>query len=179
MTKTVLIVLAALIGIAIGAVLAMASTKPNTFRVQRAATIAAPPEKVFALINDFREWSRWSPWEKKDPSMTRTYGGSAAGVGATYAWEGDKNVGKGGMEIVESTHASKIGLKLDFEKPFEAHNRVDFTLTPQVGGTHVDWAMHGPATFMTKIIQVFMNMDKMVGKDFEAGLADMKKAAEA
>ena len=164
--------------VAIAGVLAFAATKPDTFRVQRAADIKAPPEKVFALINDFKQWGAWSPWEKKDPAMKRTYGAVTSGKGAHYGWEGNGDVGQGSMDIVESVPSSKVALKLDFVKPFEGHNTVDFTLVPQRDTTQVTWAMKGPAPFITKVMQVFCNMDTMIGKDFEAGLASMKAAAE-
>jgi uncharacterized protein YndB with AHSA1/START domain len=178
MTKTILITLAALLGIAIGAVLVMAARKPDNFQIQRAATIKAPPEAIFAYLNDFRKWVAWSPWEKKDPNLKRSYAGAASGVGAAYSWEGDKNVGAGGMKITESSPPSKLALNLDFTRPFEAHNIVEFTLVPQAGSTHLTWSMRGPTPFMAKIIHVFMNMDRMVGRDFEAGLASLKAAAE-
>lgn len=166
------------IAVVIAGILIFAMTKPDTFRVQRAAGIKAPPEKVFALINDFKAWGAWSPWEKKDPAMKRTFGAIISGKGAQYAWEGNKEVGQGSMEITEVVPSSKIVLKLDFLKPFEAHNIVEFTLAAQGDTTTVTWVMHGPANFMSKLMQVFMNMDSMVGKDFEAGLANLKSTAE-
>ena len=174
MLKTIGIIVAVLIA----GILLFAATKPDTFRVQRSAAIKAPPEKVFALINDFKAWSAWSPWEKKDPAMKRTLGAVTVGKGAHYAWEGNKDVGQGSMEITESAPSSRIALKLDFLKPFEAHNTVEFTLTAQGDTTTVVWAMDGPANFMSKLIQVFVSMDSMVGKDFESGLANPKAAAE-
>ena len=167
-----------IVAVVIVGILIFAATKPDTFRVQRSASIKAPPEKVFALINDFKAWGAWSPWEKKDPAMKRTFGAITAGKGAQYAWEGNKDVGQGSMEITESTPSSKIVLKLDFIKPFEGNNIVEFTLTTQGDTTTVSWLMYGPANFMSKICQVFMNMDNMVGKDFETGLANLKTAAE-
>jgi carbon monoxide dehydrogenase subunit G len=162
----------------IAAVLIFAATKPDTFRVRRAASIKAPPEKIFALINDFRRWDAWSPWEKKDPEMKRTFGAATSGKGAVYAWEGNKNVGQGRMEIAESVPPSKITIKLDFVKPFEAHNIVDFTLEPKGDSTDVTWSMQGDTPYFAKIIHVFINMDRMVGTDFETGLANMKAIAE-
>jgi uncharacterized protein YndB with AHSA1/START domain len=174
MLKTILIVIALLI---VG-VLGFAATKPDSFRVERRAAIKAPPEKVYALINDFKQWGAWSPWEKKDPAMKRTFGTTTAGKGAHYAWEGDKNVGQGSMEITESVPSSRIALKLDFLKPFEAHNTVEFTLAAQGDTTNVAWVMQGPVPYFAKIMHVFINMDSMVGKDFEIGLANLKAAAE-
>lgn len=162
----------------IAGILIFAATKPDTFRVQRAADIKAPPEKIFALINDFKAWPAWSPWEKKDPAMKRTYGAVTRGKGATYAWEGNSDVGEGSMAITESTPPSKLAMKLDFVKPFEGHNRVEFTLEPKGDMTNVTWAMQGPTPYFAKIIHVFINMDTMVGKDFESGLANLKAAAE-
>ncbi|MEN9537794.1 MAG: hypothetical protein RLZZ126_29 [Pseudomonadota bacterium] len=165
------------IAVATLALLAFAATRPDSFRVERSITINAQPEKIHAQINDFRNWAAWSPWEKMDSAMKKTFGGAAGGKGATYAWASDK-VGHGSMEILESTAPGSVRLRLDFSKPFEAHNRVDFTVTPQGGAQQVTWAMYGPSNFMTKLIHVFMPMDKMVGKDFESGLRDLKATAE-
>jgi hypothetical protein len=162
----------------VAAVLALAATKPDTFRVERSVSIDAPPEKIFPLIDDLHNWTVWSPWEKKDPAMKRTYSGAARGKGAAYAWEGNKDVGMGRMEIAESSPTSKVTVNLDFVKPFEAHNVVDFTLEPKGGTSSVTWAMHGPSPFFSKVLHVFLSMDRMVGKDFEAGLANLKAAAE-
>jgi uncharacterized protein YndB with AHSA1/START domain len=166
------------IAIVIAAVLIFAATKPDTFRVQRAASINAPPEKVFALVSDFRRWDAWSPWEKKDPAMKRTFGPATSGKGAVYAWEGNKEVGQGRMEIAEAVPPSKVAIKLDFSKPFEAHNLVEFTLEPTGDATNVTWAMRGDTPYFAKIIHVFLDVDSMVGKDFETGLANLKVAAE-
>jgi uncharacterized protein YndB with AHSA1/START domain len=174
MLKTIGIIVAVLI---VG-VLILAATKPDTFTVERKASIKAPPEKIFAILNDFKQWAAWSPWEKKDPAMKRNFGATTAGKGATYAWEGNKDVGTGNMEIAESLPSSRLTLKLNFEKPFKANNTVNFTLAPTGGGTDVAWSMEGQNNFMSKIMQVFMNMDKMVGPDFEAGLANLKAASE-
>ena len=175
----ILAIIAVVVAIAIAIVLILAATKPDTFSVQRAAAVKAPPEKIFPLINDFHQWGTWSPWEGKDPGMKRTYSGTASGRGAVYAWDGNKNVGSGRMEILDASSPSKIVIKLDFFKPFEAHNTAEFSVLPQGdGATNISWVMHGPAPFMSKIMQVFMNIDKMVGKDFEIGLSNLKKLAE-
>jgi len=174
MFKKIAIVLVVLIA----GILIFAATKPDTFRVQREASIKAPPEKIFALINDFNRWGTWSPWEKKDPAMKRTFGAATSGKGAVYAWEGNKDVGQGSMEITESVPPSKVALKLDFVKPFEGHNIVVFTLQPKGDITNVTWAMQGDTPYFAKIIHVFIDMDSMVGKDFETGLANLKAAAE-
>jgi uncharacterized protein YndB with AHSA1/START domain len=162
----------------IAGVLILAATKPDNFRLERKATIKAPPEKVFGFLSDFKQWGAWSPWEKKDPAMKRNFGVTTSGKGATYAWEGNKDVGVGNMEIAEVAPPSKLAINLNFVKPFEANNRVNFTLTPAAGGTEVAWSMEGKNKFMSKVMQVFMSMDKMVGPDFEAGLANLKAAAE-
>lgn len=182
MLKTVLLSLAALVIVAIAIVLILAAMKPDTFQVQRSIAIDAPPERIYPLIADFRAWGAWSPWEKKDPAMKRSFSGAERGVGARYAWDGDKNVGRGSMEVVEAAAPSRVALRLDFIAPFEAHNAVVFSLQPQGQGatpsTNVVWTMTGPTPFLGKIMHVFMNMDRMVGGDFEAGLAAMKAAAE-
>lgn len=178
MLKTVVLVIVVVLVVLLVAVLAFAATKPDTFRVQRATTIKAPPEKIFAFINDFNNWAAWSPYEKKDPMMKRTIGSTASGKGATYAWEGNNNVGIGSMEITEATAPTKVVINLDFVKPMTAHNVVEFTLVPQGDATLVTWDMHGPAPFISKVMQVFFNMDKMIGTDFAAGLANLKTAAE-
>jgi hypothetical protein len=172
----VITIVAVVIALAIVVILILAAMKPATFSVVRTASIGAPNDKLIALISDFHQWRKWSPWEDKDPDLKRTYDGAERGKGAVYAWEGNKNVGSGRMEILEAT-ASQIVIKLDFLKPFEAHNQAEFTLTPQAGGTNVTWTMHGPAPFMFRMMSVFVNCDNMVGKDFEAGLANMGKAA--
>ena len=174
MLKTILIVVAVFI---VG-VLAFAATKPDTFSVQRSASIKAPPEKIFAVINDFHRWTDWSPWEKLDPAMKRTQSGAASGKGAVYAWEGNSKAGAGRMEIIESTPASKVGIQLDFIKPFEGHNIAEFTFAPESDATRVTWTMHGPTPFISKVMQVFVSMDTLIGKDFEAGLANLKALAE-
>lgn len=174
----VIVVIAVLAALAIGVILILAATKPNNFNVRRTATVNAPAEKVFAVISDFRQWRGWSPWENRDPAMKRTYEGSERGKGSIYAWDGNKNVGAGRMEILEATTPSKILIKLDFIKPFEGHNTAEFTMLPQGNATNVDWAMRGPAPFMSKVMQVFVNFDKMIGKDFEAGLANLKTLVE-
>ena len=173
-----LVIIAVVLAIIIAIVLILAASKPDTFRIERAATMNAPAEKVFPLIADFREWLNWSPWEGRDPALRRTYSGAERGSGAIYAWDGNKNVGSGRMEILEANSPSKIVIKLDFLKPFEAHNTAEFTMLPQGGLTSVVWVMHGPAPFMSKVMHVFMNMDRMIGKDFEAGLANLKTISE-
>lgn len=176
--KLALLVLAAVLVGAVAVVLLLAARKPDNFVVQRATIINAPADRIFPLINDYRQWTAWSPYETKDPQMKRMFGAATAGKGATYAWEGDSNVGAGNMTIVESAPSSKVGIRLVMTKPITADNDVSFTLTPQGAGTSVTWAMQGAAPFFAKVIHVFFNMDKMVGGDMEAGLAKLKSAAE-
>ena len=171
----ILLVLAAGFVIAVVAVLVVASRKPDRFRIERSALIDASPEAIFALINDFHQWRSWSPWEARDPALKRSYSGAASGKGAVYAWEGNRNVGSGRMEIMESSTPSKIVIKLDFIKPFEGHNTAEFTLTPDTNATVVNWMMTGPSIFFSKIMQVFMSFDRMIGRDFESGLANLNK----
>ena len=170
--------IAVALAIAIVAVLVLAARKPNTFSVRRETLVKAPPEKIFPWINDFHQWGRWSPYEGKDPAMKRTYGGASSGKGAVYAWEGNKNVGSGRMEILDAPAPSRIVIKLDFFAPFEGHNTAEFTMLPRGDETRLTWLMHGPAPFISKLFQVFMSMDKMVGNDFEVGLANLKRLSE-
>ena len=171
--KVVLIVLA----VAVAAVLGLAATKPDSFSVQRSTSIKAPPEKIAAVLSDFRAWEAWSPWERIDPKMKRTYSGEPKGKGAKYAWVGNSEVGEGSMTITEA-QASRVALDLDFVKPFEGHNKVVFTLAPKGEATEVSWAMNGPSPYVTKVIQVFCDMDGMIGKQFETGLANLKAVTE-
>lgn len=159
-------------------VLAYATTQPDSFSVERKISIAAPPEKVFANINDFHAWEAWSPWAKLDPAMKTTYGGAPTGVGSTYEWTGNSDVGSGKMEITGSTPASNVTIKLDFMEPFESHNTTVFTLTPSGGGTDVTWTMSGPSPYISKVMSTFMSMDKMIGGDFEKGLQQLKALSE-
>ena len=174
----IIAVIAILLALAIAAVLILASRKPDTLRVQRAASIHAPPQKIFPLVSDFREWRAWSPYEDRDPGLRRSYSGAASGKGAIYEWNGNRQVGSGRMEILDAQAPQKVVIKLDFLKPFEAHNIAEFTFVPQGDTTNVTWLMHGPAPFLSKLMQVFIDMDNMVGKDFAAGLANLKRIAE-
>lgn len=174
MIKKILIAIVILVVVVLG----YAATKPDSFRLERTASIKAPPEKIFPLINDFHNWGAWSPWEKMDPAMKRTFSGADSGKGTAYAWEGNSKVGQGRMEITDSMPLSKVTIQLDFIKPMEGHNVAEFTLEPEGDSTKVTWSMQGPMPFISKIISVFCNMDKMIGKDFETGLANMKAIAE-
>jgi len=156
----------------------IAARRPDEFAVRRSADIRAPSDKVFGLINDFRQWPKWSPWEKLDPNLERTLSGAEAGRGSVYEWRGDKRVGAGRMEILDSVPHSRIDIKLSFLKPFRAENRTMFTITPVDGASRVLWEMSGTNNFMFKLMGLVMNMDKMVGTDFEKGLAAMKAEAE-
>jgi uncharacterized protein YndB with AHSA1/START domain len=179
MIKTFLLLSAAIIG----ALLIYAAFKPNSFRLSRSITISAPPQQVFALINDLRQFNAWNPWARMEPDSVITYGDTAVGVGGAYSWKGRKT-GEGSMEITESVPAQRVSAKLDFVKPFEAHNQVEFTL--QASGEQassdqavsVTWAMHGPMPYLNRLMTIFFDMDKTVGKDFEAGLANLKAKAE-
>ena len=146
MLKT-LAVIAAVVAVIVAGILIYAATRPDSFTVKRSAAIKAPPERLFALINDLHGWAAWSPYEKKDPDMKRSFGGAQYGKGAVYAWEGDRNVGQGRMEITDTSAPSRIVIKLDFLKPFEGHNVAEFTMVPQGDATNVTWAMYGPSPF--------------------------------
>jgi uncharacterized protein YndB with AHSA1/START domain len=174
MLKIILLTVAAVIA----ALLIYAATKPDAFRIQRSTTIAAPPDKVFALINDLRQFNTWNPFAKMDPQSVITYDATTAGVGGAYNWQGEKS-GAGRMQIAESVPAQRVTAKLDFTKPFEAHNLVDFTVQAQGDkSSTVTWAMHGPMPYLNRLMTIFFDMDKTVGKDFEAGLANLKALAE-
>jgi hypothetical protein len=162
----------------IGALLIFATTRPDTFTVQRSANINAKPEKVFGFINDFHKWEAWSPWEKMDIEMKKTFSGEQSGKGSAYTWEGKKNVGVGSMLITESTAPSQIKINLDFLKPFEAHNTLEFVIDGDKNSSKVIWSMSGKNNFFAKLMSIFVSMDKMVGKDFETGLANLKAVAE-
>jgi len=173
--------IALVIVVLVAAVLVYAATRPGTLHVQRVASVNAPPEKIFPLVNDFHTWSTWSSYEKIDPAMKRTYSGAANGKGAVYEWEGNSMVGQGRMEITDTSHPSRVTIKLDFVKPLEGHNVAQFTMVPEGdegGATTVTWTMDGPTPYVGKLIGVFVNMDTMIGKEFETGLANLKAIAE-
>lgn len=163
----------------VACVLVYASTRPDSFRIERSILLAAPPDGAFQRVNDFHRWTEWSPWEGIDPALKRTYGGPAAGVGSTYEWEGNSKVGSGRMEIVGAEPGRQLALKLDFRTPMEAHNRAEFTFVPEGGGTRITWAMTGPSPFLSRLIGLVFNMDRMVGGMFEQGLAKLKAQSEA
>lgn len=172
-----LIKIAIAVIVIIALVLIYASTKPDTFHVERSINIKAAPEKIFALINDFHLWNDWTPYNK-DPAMKKTYSGNDRGVGAHYAWEGNKEVGKGEISITETTPPNKIVMDLHMIEPFEGHNVATFTLSAAGDSTKVTWSLDDKQKFIVKVIGIFMNMDKMIGGDFETGLARLKVTAE-
>jgi uncharacterized protein YndB with AHSA1/START domain len=177
MFQTIAIVLGVL-AVLVLAILAYAATRPDEFRFSRSKAIIAPPETIFSLINDYHNWASWSPYEKLDPNMKRTYKGAPSGKGAVYEWEGNGNVGRGRMEIKETVPPSRVTIQLDFIKPFEGHNIAEFTLEPQGDSTNVTWAMSGRYAFMMKVMKLFMNMDCMIGNQFEEGLTNLKTITE-
>lgn len=158
-------------------VLAYAAVQPATYSVQRSIVIKAAPEKILPLVSDFHNWPRWSPWENLDPAMKRTFSGAPRDLGAVYAWEGNKNVGAGRMEVVSLT-PTKVGIKLDFLQPMASTSDTTFVLQPQGDSTTVSWTMSGNTDFMAKLMGIFISMDSMIGPAFESGLAKMKAAAE-
>ena len=161
-------------------VLAVAiATRPKTFRVERSAVMAAPADAIFRYVNDFHLWNRWSPFEKLDPNLNRTFSGAAAGVGARYAWTGNAKAGAGSMAITESVPGKRIALDLHFMKPFEANNLTEFIFEPALGGVKMTWAMSGNNTLAGKVIALVSSMDKMVGASFAEGLANLKSVVEA
>jgi uncharacterized protein YndB with AHSA1/START domain len=178
MFTTIALIVVSVLVVAIVAVLILAATKPDEFRVHRSADIKAPPEKIFPLVNEFDQWTNWSPYEHRDPNLKRTRSGPPSGKGAIYAWDGNNQVGSGRMEIADTSPPNKVVIKLDFFRPFKGSNMVEFTMEPKGETTRVTWAMRGASPFMAKIMGVFLNMDKMCGNDFETGLASMKAVAE-
>ena len=177
MIKTILFSVIGLLVLAIAVISLIAVQRPDTFRVSRTATIAAPPDKLFPLINDVREFNSWSPYVLRDPQATGRYSGPPAGPGARYEFDGKKS-GSGSFEITGATPPSQVRMRLDMTAPFKVSNLVAFTLVPQGNTTQATWAMEGPAPFLSKFMGVIFDMDKMVGTDFEAGLANLKARAE-
>jgi hypothetical protein len=172
--KIILIGLAAVAAI----FLVIVALQPSDFRIERSATMRAPAAAPYAQVNDFQKWRDWSPWEKVDPQLKRSYEGPQAGAGARYAWVGNKDVGEGRMTIVESRPGELVRIKLEFFKPFAAVNDAQFSFKPAADGTAVTWSMTGQNNFISKAICLFVDMDKMVGGMFEQGLAQMKAVVE-
>ena len=168
----------AIIIVLLGVVLGLAASKPNEFTVRRSTRIKAAPDRIFPQINDFHNWAAWSPYEKLDTTMTKTFSGPPSGRGAVYEWAGNSKVGQGRMEITDASAPRNVVIKLDFVRPFRANNVAEFTLEPQGDSTDVTWSMHGHSAFMMKAMGVFMNMDNLIGRDFETGLANLKANAE-
>jgi hypothetical protein len=175
MFKKILLGLAAVIAVFVVVV----ALQPSHFTYSRSATIAAAPAAVFPHVNDLRQWEAWSPWAKLDPKMKVTYSGPSAGVGAVSAWAGNNDVGEGSMTVTESRPSELVRFRLDFVKPFAATNTAEFTFKPEGNGTVVTWSMSGENNFVCKAVGLFMNCDKMIGAEFEKGLADLKKVVEA
>ena len=176
--RKILTIVGAVVLATIAAILIYAATRPDSFRVERSTAMNAPAEKIFPYIDGLKRWTEWSPYEGRDPAMKRAYSGADSGKGAVYEWDGNDNVGKGRMEIVDSTPPHRVVIKLDFLKPFEGHNMAELIVEPKGGQTIVTWAMYGPSTFMTKLVGTFMDMDDMIGRDFAAGLAKLKTVVE-
>jgi Polyketide cyclase / dehydrase and lipid transport len=177
-SRSLLKTVALAVGAAFLAVLAFAATRPNTFRVERSIRIHANPATLYPLISDFHNWAVWSPYEKLDPAMKKTYSGAASDKGAVYAWDGNRKSGAGRMEITDTAVPTKITIKLDFSRPFEGHNQSSFSLDRNGEDTKVTWAMEGPSSYMSKLVGIFVNMDKLIGSDFEVGLKNIKATAE-
>jgi uncharacterized protein YndB with AHSA1/START domain len=177
--KHALLAGAGVLAIGLITLMAVAAGKPATFRIERMTTIAAPADKVYANIDDFHRWSAWQPWETLDPHMSKRFKGPERGQGAVYEWQGNKEVGKGRMTIIEARPNQRVVVRLEFLEPFPADNRAIFTLVPKAGATEVSWAMEGPNSFMGKVISVFVDMDEMLGGDFQRGLANLKELSEA
>ena len=150
----------------------------DTYTVERSTTVDAPPERIFDLIADFHKWTKWSPWEELDPELRRTYSGAQAGTGAVYGWSGNRRAGQGRMEIIDATEPSRVQIDLVFDKPFKARNQTVFTIQSEPSGSRVAWKLTGQKTLVTKVMGIFKSMDKLVGPDFEKGLARLKATAE-
>ena len=172
--KPLLTVLVALIG----GLLIFAATRPDSFRVERSITVNAPPERVLAEVQDFHRWATWSPWEKIDTALQKTYSGPPSGVGAVYEWQGNQDAGHGRMEIIEVQAPTHLSIRIDFFAPFEAHNEVEFLLVPLGAQTVVTQAMYGPQPFVVKLMGLVFSMDKAVGSKYEEGLATLKATVE-
>jgi hypothetical protein len=174
---TLTIVLIIIVGI-IAAILIIAAMKPNSFRVERSIEINAKPEKIFPFINDYHKWTQWSPYENLDPNLKRTYSGAIEGKGSIYEYSGNSKAGEGRMEITEVSNLRKINMTIDFIRPMKTHNFLEFTFKGNDNSTNVTWAMYGSNGLIGKVFTMFVNMDNLVGKDFEKGLASLKNIAE-
>jgi hypothetical protein len=176
---SIIILIFVIVLIVIAALLIFVATRPAEFRIHRSADVSASPDFVFSIINDLTQWGRWSPYEKRDPNMKKTFEGPSSGPGAVYMWNGNNDVGEGRLSIVESKRGELVRMKLEFTRPFKAANDVNFKLARSDGGTRVSWIMDGKNNFIMKAMSLLMNMDKMVGNDFEQGLANLDAVAQA
>ena len=174
MLKLVFVVIMLLIAV----LLFVAGTRPDRFRVQRSIRIDAQREKLYAIVCDFHHFPAWSPWAALDPAMRKTFSGAASGIGSVYEWQGNGKVGQGRMEITDAVEPARVVIKLDFLKPFEAHNTAEYLLLPSGEGTEFTWAMEGSSNFVSKLMGLFFSMEKMIGLQFEQGLASLKALAE-
>jgi len=179
MLKTILLCLLSLVALVVGVSLLIAAFRPDRFSVERSIRIAAPAAKIYPMIEDLHRWTEWSPYEHRDPAMQRTYGATTRGVGATYAWKGNSDIGEGNMRITRADVPQRVVMDLEFIKPLAGHNEVNFLLAPQDGGTRVTWRMEGGCPLISRVIGLFFNMDEMIGKDFDAGLVRLKQLSEA
>lgn len=166
------------LALAAALVVAYASTKPDRFATARSVKIAAPPAEIFPLINDLKAFTAWSPFENKDPNMSRVFSGPASGPGQRYDWKGNSEIGEGWLEILSSSAPSRVEMGLNMLKPMKAANQVTFSLVPEGGMTTVTWAMEGAVPLFAKVIHLFIDMERMCGDEFETGLAKLKSAAE-
>ena len=173
-----LVTIVIVVGVLLASLLAFAATRPNTFLVSRSQNMQATPDRIYAILEDFHNWTQWSPYEKLDPAMKKTFSGSSKGKGAIYQWAGNSKAGEGRMEIIEAAASKLVKIKLDFLKPFEGHNTSEFRIDGHGGATEVTWAMYGPQGFVFKLMSIFCSMDKLLGKDFETGLSNLKSIAE-
>jgi len=178
MLRAILIIVAVLVVGVAGLVLYALATQPDTFRVQRAMAINAPADKIFAIVSDLRRGAEWSPYEKKDLAMKKTFSGPPTGPGSQLAWDGNSEVGAGTLTIADAKAPSKVVLKLDMTRPMEGHNTIEYDLAADGAGTKMTWSMHGPMNIVSKVMCTFVSLDKMIGKDFEDGLRNLKAIAE-
>lgn len=177
--KRLLVSLASIVLLVIAVVGGLALLQPDRFRVERSVEIAVPPERVFPFVEDFTQWVKWSPWEHLDPNMKRLFGNPFRGMGATYSWSGNDEVGEGRMKITTARLPNGVFINLSFLKPWKAENQVEFKFDPTPTGSRVTWLMHGPMPFSARVMSLFKSFDAMIGPDFDKGLANLKRTAEA
>lgn len=175
---SIITIIAIVLALGIGGLLAYASTRPDTYSTQRRIVIHSSPERLHGLINDLRQLNTWSPYNRKDPSIALTYQGPTVGPGAAFDFKGNSKVGSGRIEIT-ATAPTKVTMSLHMIEPFEGRNVIEFILEPQGADTTVIWAMQGPSPLLSKVVGIFLDMDQMIGRDFEAGLANLKALAES